>query len=496
MALERGARLSRPLYLGIDLGTQSVRALAVDECGNVLVSASHPLTSHRSGARHEQGPEDWWSATVLCCRSVMQAVGRSAHFAGLAVDATSGTILLVDQGLRPVTPALMYDDARAVAESEAVNAAGAELWRQLSYSMQPSWALPKLCWLLHHCEVPADARLAHQNDFINARLAGHPLATDSSHSLKTGYDLLRSEWPTAIFDRLNLPASIFPSVVPPGQVIGNVSAAIAEETGLPAGLAIFSGMTDGCAAQISAGAVTPGSWNSVLGTTLVIKGVTPELIRDPLGVVYSHRSADGNWLPGGASNTGAGILARDFPNADLDALNRAAASLQPSSTVIYPLAGRGERFPFAAPSAESFTLGTTATREKHYAAVLQGVAFVERLAFDYLRYLGAPTNGRFSFTGGAAKSREWNQLRADILEREIAIPAISEGAFGMAVLVAADKDAITASASRMVRIQETICPGRPFSEYADQYGAFVDELAARGWLPASIAVAALQGVAV
>lgn len=177
--------MSRPVYLGIDLGTQSVRALAVDERGSVLTSASHPLTSHRSGARHEQDPEQWWNATILCCRSVTQAVDRSAQFAGLAVDATSGSILLVDQELRPVTPALMYDDARAVAEGEAVNLAGSELWRQLGLSMQAEWALPKLCWLMRHCEVATHARLVHQNDFINARLAGHLLASDSSHSLKT-----------------------------------------------------------------------------------------------------------------------------------------------------------------------------------------------------------------------------------------------------------------------------------------------------------------------
>lgn len=486
--------MSHAVYLGIDLGTQSVRVLAVDESVEVLASASQPLTSRRNGAQHQQEPEDWWRATAACCRSVMQTLGRSAPLAGLAIDATSGTILLVDRDQRPITPALMYDDARAVAEAEAVNRAGAELWSQLSYRMQPSWALPKLCWIARNYAIPSTARLVHQNDFVNARLAGRLLATDSSHSLKSGYDLLRSEWPTEILDKLNLPLSLFPAVVPPGHLIGEVCAAAAEQTGLPPRLPIFSGMTDGCAAQIAAGAVTPGSWNSVLGTTLVIKGVTTELLHDPLGVVYSHRSADGNWLPGGASSTGAGALAKDFPRADLDALNRAAAVAGPSPVVVYPLAGQGERFPFAAPEARSFILGSAATAEQHYAGVLQGVAFLERLSFDYLRHLGAPMHGTFSFTGGATKSREWNQLRANILEREIAIPVISEGAFGMAVLVAAHGSPIGAASSRMVRLRETISPDRSFSQYAAQYGAFVGELVSRRWLPAAVAATAQQGV--
>ena len=84
-------------------------------------------------------------------------------------------------------------------------------------------------------------------------------------------------------------------------------------------------MTDSCAAQISAGALEEGSWNSVIGTTLALKGVTPKLLRDPGGVVYCHRHPDGGWLPGGASSTGAGIIPEMFPDADLDDLNEGAA---------------------------------------------------------------------------------------------------------------------------------------------------------------------------
>ncbi|MFB9840722.1 carbohydrate kinase, partial [Actinoallomurus acaciae] len=90
-------------------------------------------------------------------------------------------------------------------------------------------------------------------------------------------------------------------------------AAAAEVTGIRAGTPIVAGMTDGCAAQLGAGRLTPGSWNSVLGTTLLLKGVTREPLRDPYGVVYSHRAPDDVWLPGGASSTGAGAISRDVP---------------------------------------------------------------------------------------------------------------------------------------------------------------------------------------
>ncbi len=487
--------MSASVSLGIDIGTQSVRVMAVTEEGFVAASSAQPLESARDGARHEQQPELWWRAVTLACRAVMAVLGGSTHISGLAVDATSGTILLMDERLRPLTPGLMYDDGRASAEAEICNQVGASLWQELSYRMQNSWALPKLLWLERHGDIGADASLAHQNDFINARLAGHRLAADSSNSLKTGYDLVRREWPETVFDELGLRSNLFPSVVAPGVQIGLVGAAAASESGLPAGTPILSGMTDGCAAQIASGATRPGSWNSVVGTTLVMKGVTAELLHDPLGVVYSHRSADGFWLPGGASSTGAGAIARDFAANELAVLNGAALELGATPLVVYPLTGCGERYPFAAPAAEGFMLGEAASVADHFCATLQGIAFIERLSFAALRQIGAETNGLLTISGGATKSEALNQMRADILERELLIPRVTEGAFGMAMLAASADSSVAEVTERMVRIERTIAPRRGFPPYAEPFAALVRELAARGWLPDSLAAYALQEVA-
>ena len=492
-----------PVYLGIDIGTQSVRVLAVTASGSVAASATHPLASTRDGARHEQEPELWWRAVCACCRSVVAQLGSATPVRGLAVDATSGTILLVDEQLRPLTPGLMYDDGRANEQAAVCNRVGHTLWRALSYRMQPSWALPKLLWLAQNGHLSPraksgakpDAKLAHQNDFINARFAGRLLAADSSNSLKTGFDLLRGQWPGDILEALGLDPAVFPTVVPPGVQIGSVCAAASEQTSLPAGTPIFSGMTDGCAAQISSGATAPGSWNSVVGTTLVLKGVTRDLLHDPLGVVYSHRSADGFWLPGGASGTGAGAISRDFPSADLAALNREALALGPVSLVSYPLLGQGERYPFHAPGAQGFLLGVPSSPAEHFAAVLQGIAFMERLAFAALRQNGAETGsstGTLTISGGATGSEALNQMRADVLERELSVPSVTEGAFGMAMLAAASESSLAEVTARMVRIERVITPARSFGDYAASYAALLQELASRGWLPEPLARFALE----
>ncbi|MEU8248041.1 FGGY family carbohydrate kinase [Nonomuraea sp. NPDC048916] len=473
------------VWIGIDLGTQSVRAMAVTGTGQVLGAASRALTSRRDGPRHEQDPEQWWRELAAATREALRDV-PPGRVEGVAVDATSGTVLLTDRDGDPLTPGLMYDDRRATGEVERVNAVGAPVWEQLGYRrMQANWALPKLLWLLP--AAPAGARLAHQSDFVNRRLTGHDVATDLSNALKTGVHLIDERWPSEVFDALGVPASALPRVVRPGSRLGTVCAEAAEATGLPPGTPVIAGTTDGCAAQLGAGALEVGSWNSVMGTTLVLKGVTRELVHDPLGVVYSHRAPDGSWLPGGASSTGAGVLARDLAGRDLDALSGQAATRSwpdPGAT-IYPLVSRGERFPFDAPGAEGFTLGHVSDDVERYAAILRGAAYIERLCFDYLDLLGAPVDGEIILTGGATRSAYWNRLRANVLGRPVTLRENAEPALGMAVL-AAGPDA----SARMVRTREVVRPDG--TDLREHYLRFVDELEDRGWLPSPAAAHARE----
>ena len=475
------------VWVGLDLGTQSVRALAVSEHGTVVGSGSRPLRGRRDGPRHEQDPDDWWRAVAAASRDALRDVDPAA-VRGVAVDATSGTVLLVDHDGTPLTPGLMYDDTRAAGEVERVNEVGAAVWQELGYQrMQPAWALPKLLWLLRKHGAGPGTRLAHQSDIVTSQLVGGPVATDLSNALKTGAELVSETWPTEVFDTLGVPADVLPPLVRPGTPLGEVCAAAAEETGLRAGTPVVAGATDGCAAQLGAGVLRPGSWNSVLGTTLVLKGVSRDLVRDPSGAVYSHKAPSGDWLPGGASSTGAGAISRDFPGADLDELNRRAAGFEPSSALTYPLISAGERFPFVAPQAQGFVLGTPADDGDRFAGVLQGVAFVERLCFEHLDLLGAPLSGDLVLTGGATRSTYWTQLRADVLGRPVTLVENAEPALGMAVLAASPGRDAADVAATMVRVHAIVEPRPDGARFTEPYLRFVDELERRGWLPAATA---------
>ncbi|MDX6367273.1 MAG: D-ribulokinase [Nocardioidaceae bacterium] len=473
-------------WLGVDVGTQSVRAVTVTRTGSVLGAGARALAGRRDGPRHEQDPDSWWDAVAGATTEALLGV-RGETLRGVAVDATSGTVVLTDAHGRPLSPGLMYDDTRAAGYVDRVNEAGAQVWAELGYArMQPSWALPKLLWLLdeYSAAVRGGARLAHQSDVVNRHLVGNEVPTDLSNALKTGAHLIDEKWPTDVLEGLAVPADVLPALVRPGTCIGTVSASAAAATRIPQGTPVVAGMTDGCAAQLGAGVVVPGSWNSVLGTTLVLKGVTEQLVRDPLGVVYSHKAPDGHWLPGGASNIGAGVIARDFAGRDLAELDRLAARRQPARAIAYPLASTGERFPFVAADAEAFTLGASPDDVDRYASILQGVGYIERLCFDYLDLIGADVSGEVRFTGGGSRSRYWSQLRADILGRPVTLPDNAEPALGMALLAAAhDSERIDVIAADMVHVRETIEPARASAgRYDEAYLHLVDELESRGWL--------------
>lgn len=490
------------LVAGVDLGTQGVRVLIADASGTVVAGAarSFPIPPEHPDGMVEQDPEQWWEATAACLREATTALGaRRADLRALAVTATSGTLCLLDAAGHPVRPAIMYSDRRATDEAVRLNDAGRSLTERLGYRFDRSFALPKLLWVQRHePETFARARyFAHAADVLTGHLTGDYGISDWSHALKSGYDLLEARWPDFIGSALGLPGGHFPRIVPPGAVIGQVTTGASAATGLPAGCNVVAGMTDGCTAQIAGGAIEPGQWLSVLGTTLVVKGVTTALLRDPAGRVYCHRHPAGMWLPGGASNTGGEVLARRFGDADLATLDQRAAALTPGDLVCYPLERTGERFPFVSTTARGFVIdsntGAALTPEQVrnllpeqlYTACLEGVGYLERLAYATLAGLGAQVEGPIRTAGGGARSRVWLQIRANILNRPLVVPQHSEAAFGAAILAAsaALHPDVSAATRAMVRLRDTIEPQAPIvAHYAERYEQFVMACRERGYL--------------
>jgi len=445
-----------PLVAGIDLATADARVAVADGHGRVLARGSAPLAEpHRpQPGISEQDAGSWWPAVVHATREAV--AGLEGRIVAVAVAATSGTVVLADRDGEPVGPALLYDDGRTPA---------VERWD----------------WLLRRPGAEKAAHAWHASDLLVRRLTGAAPVTDWSHALKTGYDPGRRRWGPA-----GDTSGLRPEVAAPTSPAGEVCERAAAETGLPAGSSVRLGMTDGCAAQLAAGADRPGRFVSVLGTTLVVKGATDDRVDDAGSGVYSHLHPDGWWLPGGASNTGGGSLATRFPRNEMGDLDRAAADRGPASTVCYPLGGTGERFPFAVPDARELWTAEPADRVDAYRAVLEGVAFVERLGYERLRDLGARPHGPIRSAGAGSRSDMWSAIRATVLDRPIVRTESADTAFGACVLAAAGTlhGSLRAATDAMVPTTgpEVAPVAAERNRLEASYERFVALLDERGWL--------------
>lgn len=428
------------IVIGVDIGTSGARALAVDTRGQIIARAKsafrNPPYQPQPGWA-EQDALEWWTATKICLRELMSILG-DVPIAGLAVDATSGTFVPINRDGSPLTPALMYNDGRASGLENEVNTAAAEFCEQHGYTFPPAFALVKMLWLKRHApDVIAETyKFSHSADYVVGRLSGNYNCTDTSNALKSGVNLITGTWPNFIEAKLGLATNLFPHVYRPGEQIATVSQSAAADTGLPSGTPIIAGASDGMASFLASGACAPGDWNLTIGTTIAIRGVSPDVVRDPEGRIYCHRHPEGYWLPGGASNVGGECLLKIFGQEQVTSLDAQAESAIPTNLIIYPLVRRGERMPFVSATIEGFTLGTPQSETERFAGYLEGIALTAAWSIEAAESLGAPTNGNFYLSGGGAHGKTLGRVIASALGKELRVAAEPDAAMGSALLAA------------------------------------------------------------
>ena len=489
-----------PLVIGLDLGTGGARVVVVNAAGKILVTTQAEITrtpqqiSLAKQGLHEQNPESWWTAACTAIGSAMQQISGGADarrtLRAICVDGTSGTVVGVDRTGRATTPALMYNDARATSEAVELDSLVREDAETALPGITASFGIAKMLWIERNLagEAAATHCFAHQADFIAGRMTGQVGVTDYSNALKSGFDLCKESWAGFIEEYPQL-RSRMPRVVAPGEVLGRISSENANQLGLPDGLVVIAGMTDGTAAFLASGASSVGDDNTTLGTTLVFKRLAGHHVKDPAGLIYCHKLPGGWWLPGAASNVGADWIARNFSGEDLAQLDADAASLLPTEHLAYPLKMKGERFPLDSRDIEGFCEPEASGPGVRYAACLQGTAFVERLGYEVLNRAiggaGPARSGDVYATGGGSQSDVWMQLRADVSGRTFRRPSCPESAFGSAILAAASilHEDLGRCSRAMIRIARSFHPDAARHAACEEfYQRFLSLLEQRGFL--------------
>jgi xylulokinase len=383
----------------------------------------------------------------------------------------------------PLRPAILYDDGRGVEIAEELSHQGGVR----SVRLGPSFSLVKAAWVARQePELWERTRyILSPSDWLCGKLTAEFGISDFTNALKLGYDPESAWWNDSV-RTAGLPADRLPTVRRPGEAIGQVSKTAAAETGLPAGLPVLAGATDGMASVIASGASMSGDANTTLGTTLVWKVLHNGKPAAHSGI-YFHLHPGGLWVPGAASNTGLGSIRRPdaLPGDSPAEMDRRAASYLPTPVVCYMLSGEGERFPFAHPKATAFVDGSPRDAAESYAAQLQSMAFVERWGYEILESCGINVGDKVFSTGAAARSPALSQLRASVLGKTVVLPRYPTAAFGAAILAATGtvfSGDIVHAIQSMSAILETYLPSSELVPAFDTtYRSFRDACARRGY---------------
>ncbi|WP_150526603.1 FGGY-family carbohydrate kinase [Roseibium sediminis] len=408
----------KDLFVGIDVGTSGVRTAAIDGNRQIVALTKAPMDG-QSDARRD--PHQWQQALATSLKQLIGLIDP-ARIAAISVDGTSGTVLALDRNAEPVGTGLMYND---VVDDKTILASIAAAAPRESAAHGASSALARAIMLQQRSGT---ARILHQADWIGELLSDKPALTDESNALKTGYDPVARRWPEWMA-QTPVRRSELPDVVPTGTTTATTSGTF----GLPSGIPLVAGVSDGCASFLATGADEVGDGVSSLGTTLTIKLLSDRPIFAPEYGIYSHRIGN-MWLAGGASNSGGGALLNHFTPEEMHALSQRIDPAKPCDLDYYPLPRPGERFPINDPALPPRETPRPADDAEFLHGLLLGIAGVEHLGYSRLAELGAPKLKSIRTVGGGADNPVWTVLRNKLLHVPVREILASEAAVGSATI--------------------------------------------------------------
>lgn len=444
--------MPEPLLLGLDVGTSGVKAILTTVSGEVVASATTPLsvaTPYPGWA--EQDPEDWWGASVAAIGRVLRA-RPGDRVAAVGVTGQMHSSVFLDRSGAVIRPALLWSDGRTTAEcAEITRKAGGEE-RLKEWVRNPAlegFTLPKVLWLRNH-EPGAFSRLATvllAKDFIRFRLTG-ALATEPSDASGTlMFDPAHRVWSGELLAAVDLSPELLPDIGESHQVLGKLSAGAAAATGLPPGTPVVGGGADNACGAAGVGVIASGDAVASWGTSgTVLAPMTEPLVDPGLRAHTFCHVVPGVWyLMGVVLSAGAAFawyrdrFARDcasHEDADRRLTEEAEAVAPGADGVTFLPYLVGERTPHRDAAIRGAFLGLSLAHSRAHLtrAVLEGICFAMRDSLSVLREVGlAPS--RLVLTGGGARNPFLRRLQAEVYGLPVVSVNREEGpAFGAALL--------------------------------------------------------------
>jgi xylulokinase len=436
-------------FLGIDSSTTGVKALLIDQAGQVVGAATTDLAlSTPKPLWSEQDPANWWQGAVNSIRQVLAQTGSSGDdVAAIGLTGQMHGLTLLDEAGKVLRPAILWNDQRTGAECDDIRAAlgQANLIKITGNDALTGFTAPKILWVRKH-EPAVFAKTKHillPKDYVRYQLTGDFAVDKADGAGMVLFDLAKRDWSTEVLEKLDIPAAWLPKTYEGPEVTGHISTTAAAATGLKAGTPVVGGGGDQAAQAVGVGVVKSGIIALTLGTSGVIFASTDAPFVEPEGRLHAFcHAVPGRWHLMGVMLSAAGSLRwyRDTlaPGVDFEALLAPAHNIPPSSEGLLFLPYlTGERTPHPDPLARGAFVGLTVRHtQAHFSrAVLEGVAFGLRDSFELMKSAGLTQINQVRASGGGTKSQLWRQILADILNAELVSVNTTEGAaYGAALL--------------------------------------------------------------
>ena len=471
--------MTQSYLLGIDIGTSSVKTVLVDRDGRRLAqhTRAHTILEPQPGFVEQDADEAWWAGAREGIRACLEQSGvHPGAIEGICASGMVPNLCPLDRNGRPVRPAILYRDNRAIREADWLR-------QELGWESTLQDVTPKLLWLKDH-EPEQYARIEvvlNAHSYIAYRLTGiYSADHDIAAIFGNVYDAEHHVWQPERMREAGLDPKVLPDLFWPMDTVGRVTAEAAAETGLAAGTPVLAGTGDSYTILVGTGTVEAGEGLIYLGTAGTFLGLERDL---------DQQIGTSPFITGGARFLGnvltGGEITRWFRDTVLmrsisyEELERAAAAVPPGADGLYALPHLlGERTPILDPLAKGvlFGLTNTHTAGHMYRALLEGVAYALRDSYEH----SALPLSRVAIGGGGSNCLLWRQIIADVLGQELIHLTQGDNAVGTAYLAGMGIgmfDSFRTVRDVWLREKEIIQPDPAEAERYSKRSAFYQELA-------------------
>jgi xylulokinase len=471
--------------LGLDIGTSAVKALLMDQNGKIKAenSEEYPLYTPNPGWA-EQNPDDWWQASKKVIKDLIEKNEiDNKKIEAISFSGQMHSSVFLDENMEVIRPAILWSDTRTSAEcNEIYERVGGvkELAKLVSNPALEGFTAPKILWLLNN-EVDNFKKLTKvllPKDYIRYKLSGE-LGMDLSDAAGTLLcDVKAENWSKEIMKKLQLDISIMPPVLKSIDIVGPITAAAAEKTGLSTSTKVVGGGADNACGAVGSGIIKSGRVMASLGSSGVVVAQTDQADADPEGRIhlFNHAVPNSYYMMGVMLSAGMSFkwLKEEMFNDEIgyDQLNKEAAAVEAGSEGLTFLPYLyGERTPHADADARGVFFGISGKHKRgHFIrSVMEGVSFGLRDSLELIRARGVEIDD-IRLIGGGAKSELWQQITADIFGEPISLLNIEQGpAFGAAIIAGVGAGVFNGFESIVEELVDVVKIVEPIKENVEKY---------------------------